>query len=316
MFLLSSARDNAVFGRYRGSKAVPLSRTYPRRLVGKIPMPTFDPGKSFCCACGEPVDSGSETDVCRMERIPPLTGWITPIAGTFVHIVHKRLWEMFPKNRTNGFVVGKAFDANGVPMDDWVSLSGRNAIVRNATPAYYGICAGCGSFFYDGIGAPYVCFPDDGKHMFKTATGFLFSSSFADCFDFGELNRHHVRVETVKCIAEPKDGLPPVVPYRHARPAVELADWLSSLVCNADMRQPEDAYFDDLAGLCDKIRAVRLDPVRLLETCIAGTEGVVKNRLSAFLSLPPDRQSLRAHWWIPGHVYPEDMDNSEYAEPL
>ena len=146
MFLLSSARDNAVFGRYRGSKAVPLSRTYPRRLVGKIPMPTFDPGKSFCCACGEPVDRGSETDVCRMERIPPLTGWITPIAGTFVHIVHKRLWDMFPKNRTNGFVVGKAFDANGVPMDDWVSLSGRNAIVRNATPAYYGICAGCGSF--------------------------------------------------------------------------------------------------------------------------------------------------------------------------
>lgn len=312
MFVLSSSVDNAVFGHYNNS--VPISREYPRQLVGKIPMPTFDLGRSFCCACNDPIDHNAGQDVYRKEWRPSLRGWITSIAGTFTHIVHKDLWSMFPKDQTNGFVAGKVFDAHGEPIEDWVSLSGKCVVVRNSIPVYYGICSGCGSFFYDGIGSQYVCFEDNGKCMFKTTTGFLLSSKYSDCFDLGELKRHHVRIEHVKYLRKPKDGLPPIIPYRHTRPAIELVDWLSSLICNIDIRQPDDSLFDDLAALCDKIRAVRLDPVRLIESCLAKASCSVKDRLNSFLSLPSERQSLRAYWWIPGHVYPEDMNNLEYED--
>ncbi len=220
--------------------------------------------------------------------------------------------EYVSKRPDEWFCHWKSFDAREEPIEDWVSLSGKCVVVRNSVPAYYGICAGCGSFFYDGIGSQYVCFKDNGKCMFKTTTGFLFSSKFSDCFDLGELKRHHVRIENVKYCREPKDGLPPIIPYRHTRPAVELVDWISDQVCAADKGQAEDFLFDDLAALCDKIRAVRLNPMVLIESCLAKVDGRRRKSLEKFLDLPPERQSLRHLWWVPGHVYPEDMDNSEY----
>ena len=312
MFRLIASFDNSIQVSIRDKET--LHRVYSRRYLGKIPMPTFDFGPHFCCCCPAFLSRTESCAVFIEKGCWPIKGWLT--AAPFdIHdavLIHASFWERFPQEAKRQFTIGAVFDNAGNQLPDWCSVFGLGSIVRRTKPFVFDICPGCGRANYVGGGSPYVCFRDPGGMALLSDDGFLLSDDLAASFDFTELKKHHILVERVKHVRKPKDGLPSIISYRHNTPALELVDWFSDQVCAADKGQAEDFLFDDLAVLCDTIRAVRLNPIALVESCLAKVDGHRRNALEKFLDLPPERQSLRRLWWVPGHVYPEDMDNSEY----